>query len=54
MGAAETGFEKVILLLIKQGADVNSKDHDGTSVLDAALANGHAGIARILRDNGAQ
>ncbi len=51
--AAETGFEKVIMLLIKQGSNVNAKANDGTSILQIAEQKGHSNIAQILKNSGA-
>jgi ankyrin repeat protein len=52
--AAETGYEQVILLLIKQGANVNAKANDGTSIFDATDKAGFSNISKTLKANGAE
>ena len=39
-------------LLLKRGADVNAKNLLGVSPVAAAEKNGHADIARVLRERG--
>ncbi len=52
--ATEKGdFEKVKLLL-KNGADINSKAHDGFNAVYKASENGHFEIVKFLLNNGAE
>jgi ankyrin repeat protein len=43
----------VVELLIARGADVNARNRSGGTPLQAAVANGFAGVARILKEHGA-
>jgi hypothetical protein len=47
-------YEQVILLLIKQGANVNAKANDGTSILDASDKAGFSNISKTVKANGAE
>ena len=51
--AATSGDENIGRILIHHGADVNSTDHDGKSVLMMAALNGHIGLVRQLIHKGA-
>jgi len=45
--------EEIVALLLKNGADVDFKDHKGTTPLHYFAQNGRLGMARCLLDNGA-
>ena len=51
--AATSGDDNIGRILIHHGADVNSADHDGKSVLMMAALNGHIGLVRLLISKGA-
>jgi ankyrin repeat protein len=44
----------VVELLIERGADVNAKSKAGVTPLQAAVANGFADVAKVLREHGAK
>jgi ankyrin repeat protein len=44
----------VVQLLIERGADVNARSKAGVTPLQAALANGFADTANVLRLHGAK
>jgi ankyrin repeat protein len=43
------GHPEVAKLSIEAGADVNAKQQEGFTALQAASANGHKGIVNLLR-----
>ncbi|MCX6774434.1 MAG: ankyrin repeat domain-containing protein [Candidatus Micrarchaeota archaeon] len=51
MEAARLGKEVKVEWLIKKGAEIDSKDRDGTTPLMEAAKFGHAGICSILIDS---
>jgi ankyrin repeat protein len=51
--AAEAGFHKVVKILLDNGADVNTKDHDGNTALHTAARKEHFEIVKILLDRSA-
>lgn len=53
-GAERTAQEKTVKLLLKAGADVNAKAHDGNTALGNAVRRGNTSIAKILIEAGAK
>ena len=53
-GAAKSGHEKVVKLLLDKGANVNMKNRDGQTALDVAQEKGHKEIVKILKAHGAK
>jgi hypothetical protein len=51
--AASQGHSDVVVLLIEHGADVNARNMDGNTALDAARESDHDDIVRLLIDAGA-
>jgi ankyrin repeat protein len=51
--AAQRGHDKVVQLLVKEGADVHATRCDGFTALYVAAAEGHEAIVRFLVDKGA-
>jgi ankyrin repeat protein len=51
--AAYIGNYAKVKSLIEKGADPNSRNNDGDSVLDLAVSGGHKEIAKLLIDSGA-
>ncbi len=51
--AAENGMRKLVADLIKEGADVNGKNHRGWTSLHTASFYGHAAVVQTLREHGA-
>ncbi|XP_073934177.1 fibronectin type 3 and ankyrin repeat domains protein 1 isoform X1 [Castor canadensis] len=51
--SAVSGNQKVALLLIEAGADVNVKDKDGKTPLMVAVLNNHEQLVQLLLDKGA-
>ena len=52
--AALYGYSKVVTILLKNGADVNVDDNQGSTALTWAERYGHTEVATILLKNGAQ
>lgn len=50
--AAGGGYDEVVRFLIMEGADVNGRDHFGTTPLLEALRAGHDATAKIIMDKG--
>ena len=53
-GASSNGHEKIVRLLLENGADVNMQGPGCKSALQAASSNGHENIVRLLLENGAR
>jgi ankyrin repeat protein len=51
--AAESGYARVVALLIRRGADVNAEFKDGRTPLYWAARNGHTDVVAMLIRNGA-
>lgn len=51
--AAKNGHEACVILLVKMGAEVSTKNHEGMTALQWAAANGHQSIVKYLFDQGA-
>jgi ankyrin repeat protein len=52
--AASWGRREAVELLLEKGAEVNARSKAGVSPLGAALQNGHAETAEVLRSQGAK
>ena len=52
--AASSGFNDIVRMLIKAGADLQAVTHGGETALYLAVAQGHRDTAQILSDAGAQ
>ena len=46
--AAESGHEGVVLLLLKNGADIAARDNKGGTVLHGAVSNDREAVVRLL------
>ncbi len=53
MNAADKGYNKIVQLLINNGANVNVKDENGITPLMFASANGHTDVVKLLIENDA-
>lgn len=53
LAAAERGYETIALLLLGKGADIEAEDTWGKTPVQVAAEHGHAGIIRILAEQGA-
>ena len=51
--ASENGFESVVLLLLKRGANVDARDNYGGTALHRAAKMGNSKLVRLLLDEGA-
>jgi hypothetical protein len=51
--ASTFGFDTVVGLLLKKGANVNLKDNEGITALEYALYYGHTSVVRVLLKHGA-
>ena len=51
--AARGGYEAVVRLLLKKGADVKAKDDTNLTALHEAAIHGHEAVARLLLEKGA-
>ncbi|KAI8867640.1 hypothetical protein GQ42DRAFT_138322, partial [Ramicandelaber brevisporus] len=51
--AASFGYEEIVELLLKSGADVDAQDKTGWTALMWATNNNHHNVARLLLENGA-
>ncbi|MFH1448082.1 MAG: ankyrin repeat domain-containing protein, partial [Candidatus Micrarchaeota archaeon] len=51
--AASKGIENIARMLIRKGADVNTKSADGLTPLHDAAYNGHTGAVKLLIEKGA-
>lgn len=51
--AASHNHEKIVKILIAEGADVNAQDDDGGTSLHWAATNGHTETTKALIDSGA-
>jgi uncharacterized protein len=51
--AAEKGYLKIVIELVRAGADVNAKSSSGKTALMRAAEEGNSGIVRFLLENGA-
>ena len=48
MCAAACGSKKIVKMLLRRGADVDRRNHDGQSVLDICFLNGHKRLLKYL------
>lgn len=53
-GAAESGHDKIVQLLLQRGADVDKIDGTGKTALQSAVAAKHPKVAQMLRNAGAK
>ncbi|KAJ9245760.1 hypothetical protein DTO169E5_479 [Paecilomyces variotii] len=51
--AVEKGRKSVIEILLRNGADVNARDHEGNHLLGVAIEKGMSSIVKLLLQNGA-
>lgn len=51
--AAQAGHEKILLLLLRNNANIEAEDDKGRTPLIRAGAEGHDGVVRVLIDKGA-
>ena len=52
--AAQKGHEKVVEMLLQQGADVDKQKSSGETALIQAAQNGHETVVEILRAAGSK
>ncbi|KAL8676622.1 MAG: hypothetical protein Q9186_006870 [Xanthomendoza sp. 1 TL-2023] len=50
--AAQSGYTRIIQLLLQSGCDVNLKDGTGSTPLHVSAAEGHAEVVRLLVNHG--
>ncbi|KAJ9202309.1 hypothetical protein DTO164E3_3238 [Paecilomyces variotii] len=51
--AVEKGRKSVVEILLRNGADVNARDHEGNHLLGVAIEKGMSSIVKLLLQNGA-
>ena len=49
--ASQNGFDKIVVLLLQNGADINIKDTSGYTPLQIACKHGHVNIVRLLTES---
>ena len=53
IGAAASGDERAVAMLVEQGANVNAARESGTTALYVASLSGHQEVVRYLVEHGA-